>query len=164
VDQQPVLLRTHDVECRDRAVEGAVEIRVDHGLDARGGELRQRAIGDVRARIVDQDVEPVERLHHRRGDLRCGVLLAQIARRDQRLAARLRDPRGDRLERRATAPGQRDSASLARERERGRLTDAAARAGDPGDLAGKVLHSTLTSSCPGLTRASIDRSMTHRFQ
>ena len=108
-----------------------------------GVELGPAPFEHVCAGIVDQDVEPAEFLRDRGRDAARGVLLAEIARRDQRLAARLDDLIGDLLQRLAPPAGERDRRAFARQRQRRRLTDAAAGAGHPGDFSRKIRHGGL---------------------
>ena len=66
---------------------------------------------------------------------RLGV--AEIERRELRLAAALGDGSGDFFQRRFVAPGQHDVTAFGGEPFRDRSANAAARAGDEGDFAGQ---------------------------
>ncbi len=153
VDQLPALLRAHDRQHRLGDVEGAREIGLDDLVDALGLQALPIAVGDVRAGVVDEDVEAPELGADVLGDVAHGGGIRHVRRARKRLAAALGDALGHRLERLLAPSGENHRRALARQRHRRGLTDAAARARHPRDLAFEADHEIFpvtgptTSSC-----------------
>ena len=140
MDQDAVLLRSHQRQDRGRDVEGARQVAVDDGVDARRVKLRPAALADVDAGVVDEDVEAPEALPDRGDDAVDLRRVGHVAGLDVGAPARGLDRGGDAPQRLLAAPGENDRGAGPRERERAGLADPRAGAGHPGRLSLKLRH------------------------
>ena len=131
-------------------------------------DVEQRAVIRVHRGVADEDVDLAVMLDRAR-DQRLDFLAARdVAGNDMGVAARLVDAVGDFLAGVGLAAGDHHLGAELGQQFRRRAADAAAGAGDDGDLAGEIERGSFTmrlpfvlfvrrfchSSCPGLTRAS----------
>ena len=108
-----------------------------------GRQLVPVPVDDVDAGVVHQDVEPAERGPDERADRLHLLRVGQLGRLHEGLAALLADARGDALQLLRRAAGEHGGGALVGQRERSGLADAAAGAGDPGDLSREPRHRSL---------------------
>ena len=124
-------LRLHDAERFLRAQEGPGEVGIDDELPALDRQILERHRRGADSRVVEQEVEPPERLF-RFGEQRLDRgRIGDVGRHDQ--AFRRRAFLGGLLEFVLAPPGQHHGVARLHQRQRRRLADAGPRAGDERD-------------------------------
>src|SRR5262245_46074323 len=150
VDDAPAarVLALHDLEGFLRAEEGAGEVRVDHRLPLLERQVLERHGGRADASVVEEEVEPAERVLRPGKKGWNGFRVGEVRRYQERGRARGLPLGGHGFEEILAATGQDDGVTLPQQSQSRMLPDPSARARDDCNLArGSHVVDFLLTSC-----------------